>query len=106
MRVIKLTTSDNRTRSVKGERKPGCSPGRRRCFFRQWNRPWPLLRLSRLYLGAADERHQSAALTGLDNTPMFSTSTSTMSPGDSGPMPAGVPVIMTSPGSSVIMLAV
>jgi hypothetical protein len=48
-------------------------------------------------------RDQSA--TGFRSTPMPSTSTSTTSPGWSGPTPAGVPVMITSPGSSVMMLA-
>ncbi len=43
--------------------------------------------------------------TGLRSTPMLSTSTSTTSPGCSGPTPAGVPVSSRSPGSSVITAA-
>src|SRR5437667_5967 len=46
-------------------------------------------------------RHQSLT-TGFLRIPMDSIRTSTRSPGRSGPTPAGVPVVITSPGSSVI----
>src|SRR5207302_552153 len=46
-------------------------------------------------------RHQSLT-TGFLRIPMDSIRTSTRSPGRSGPTPAGVPVAITSPGSSVI----
>src|SRR6202022_3907304 len=41
--------------------------------------------------------------TGLRNTPIPATLTSTTSPATSGPTPAGVPVAITSPGYRVIM---
>ena len=44
----------------------------------------------------------ASATTGFFSTPMPSTSISTVSPGCIGPTPAGVPVMMTSPGSSVM----
>ena len=44
---------------------------------------------------------QSRRSTGLRSTPMSSTSTSMTSPWSTSPTPAGVPVRMTSPGSSV-----
>ena len=40
--------------------------------------------------------------TGFVSSPTPATLTVTLSPADSGPMPAGVPVEMMSPGSSVI----
>src|SRR5207247_1150292 len=46
-------------------------------------------------------RHQSLT-TGFLRLPMESIRTSTRSPGRSGPTPGGVPVALTSPGSSVI----
>src|SRR5688572_9507593 len=42
------------------------------------------------------------AITGLRSTPMSAISTSTMSPTARLPTPAGVPVVITSPGSSVM----
>src|SRR5688572_32841763 len=52
----------------------------------------------------AHEEHvaHGRSITGLASTPTPSTSISTVSPGAIGPTPAGVPVEMTSPGSSVI----
>src|SRR6266704_2753612 len=48
--------------------------------------------------------HQAfAGCTGLDNTPIPSTVTSVVSPASKGPTPAGVPVAIKSPGSSVII---
>jgi ATP-dependent DNA helicase DinG len=46
-------------------------------------------------------RGHGAAITGLARTPIPSTSTSTRSPGSRLPTPAGVPVEIRSPGSSV-----
>ena len=46
----------------------------------------------------------SQSVTGFRSTPMPSNSTSTTSPVERGPTPAGVPVIITSPGSNVITL--
>src|SRR6267142_5478569 len=43
------------------------------------------------------------ACTGLRNTPIPATLTSTASPPTTGPTPAGVPVATTSPGQRVIM---
>src|ERR1700687_734900 len=43
------------------------------------------------------------ACTGVRNRPIPATLTSATSPATSGPTPAGVPVAITSPGSSVIM---
>src|SRR5215469_7233876 len=44
-----------------------------------------------------------AACTGLRNTPTPATETSTVSPPESVPTPAGVPVAITSPGIKVII---
>src|SRR5712691_3468277 len=46
--------------------------------------------------------HRCSATTGFRSTPTPGISTSTMSPGASGPTPAGVPVAIRSPGSSVM----
>src|SRR5207247_8068485 len=48
-----------------------------------------------------DGRHVAATI-GFDRTPIPAMSTSTESPGSIGPTPAGVPVMITSPGSRVI----
>ena len=45
-----------------------------------------------------------AAITGLESAPMPSISISTVSPGSIGPTPAGVPVMITSPGNKVMIL--
>ena len=42
-------------------------------------------------------------MTVLDRVPIPSICTSTLSPGTIGPMPAGVPVVMISPGFKVMM---
>src|SRR5213076_1879046 len=46
--------------------------------------------------------HRCSATTGFRSTPTPGISTSTTSPATSGPTPAGVPVAITSPGSSVM----
>jgi hypothetical protein len=43
-------------------------------------------------------------MTVLERVPIPSIWTSTLSPGDIGPIPAGVPVVMMSPGIRVIIL--
>jgi len=52
--------------------------------------------------GEEESRAHARATTGLTRAPTPSTSIVTTSPGSSGPTPAGVPVEITSPGSSVI----
>ena len=61
----------------------------------------PLLRI--LAKSGPPVNHSRGGCTGLRNTPIPETLTSTVSPVTKGPTPAGVPVAMMSPGRSVIM---
>ncbi len=64
--------------------------------------PAPDVEVTRRRRGKPDpDGHLST--TGFTRTPTPSTSTSTRSPGSIGPTPEGVPVRITSPGSSVMM---
>jgi hypothetical protein len=56
----------------------------------------------RIFLADHRGRLQSPSTTRLVSSPMPSTETETLSPATSGPIPAGVPVSSTSPGSMVI----
>src|ERR1700739_103745 len=53
--------------------------------------------------GRAKRSQEAGACTGLCNTPIPETETSTLSPATIGPTPAGVPVAITSPGTRVII---
>ncbi len=64
-------------------------------------RGWQAALLARVPAGGPARPLDAAQSTGFESTPMPEISTSTVSPASMKPMPAGVPVRITSPGSKV-----